>query len=60
MHSDNTLLANGRAMVADWRHDSSTVLLSLSPLSHHIATVAVEQMMAAGHGAGGQRAARRA
>jgi acyl-CoA synthetase len=48
MHSDNTLLANGRAMVADWHHDSSTVLLSLSPLSHHIATVAVEQMMAAG------------
>jgi acyl-CoA synthetase len=48
MHSDNTLLANGRAMVADWRHDSSTVLLSLSPLSHHIATVAIEQMMAAG------------
>jgi acyl-CoA synthetase len=48
MHSDNTLLANGRAMVADWHHDSSTVLLSLSPLSHHIATVAIEQMMAAG------------
>jgi acyl-CoA synthetase len=48
MHSDNTLLANGRAMVADWRHDEKTVLLSLSPMSHHIATVAVEQMLAAG------------
>jgi acyl-CoA synthetase len=48
MHSDNTLLANGRAMVADWHHDENTVLLSLSPLSHHIATVAIEQMMAAG------------
>ncbi len=48
MHSDNTLLANGRAMVADWRHDHRSVLLSLSPMSHHIATVAVEQMMAAG------------
>jgi acyl-CoA synthetase len=48
MHSDNTLLANGRAMVTDWRHDHSTILLSLSPMSHHIATVAVEQMMAAG------------
>jgi acyl-CoA synthetase len=35
-------------MVADWRHDASTVLLSLSPMSHHIGTVAVEQMMAAG------------
>jgi acyl-CoA synthetase len=48
MHSDNTLLANGRCMVADWHHDADTVLLSLSPLSHHIATVAVEQMLAAG------------
>ncbi len=48
MHSDNTLLANGRAMVEDWHHDSSTILLSLSPMSHHIGTVAVEQMLAAG------------
>jgi acyl-CoA synthetase len=48
MHSDNTLLANGRAMVEDWHHDEKTVLLSLSPTSHHIATVAVEQMLAAG------------
>ncbi|HZT51526.1 MAG TPA: class I adenylate-forming enzyme family protein [Stellaceae bacterium] len=48
LHSDNTLLANGRAMVADWGHDPRTILLSLSPLSHHIATVAVEQMLVAG------------
>jgi acyl-CoA synthetase len=48
MHSDNTLLANGRAMVRDWHHDHRTVLLSLSPLSHHIGTVAIEQQMAAG------------
>src|SRR5262249_2772484 len=48
MHSDNTLLENGRAMVADWHHDEHTVLLSLSPLSHHIGAVAIEQMMAAG------------
>ncbi|MGB8433225.1 MAG: class I adenylate-forming enzyme family protein [Burkholderiales bacterium] len=48
MHSHNTLLANGRAMVEDWHHDHSTILLSLSPMSHHIGTVAVEQMMAAG------------
>jgi acyl-CoA synthetase (AMP-forming)/AMP-acid ligase II len=48
LHSDNTLLANGRAMVADWGHDDATVLLSLSPLSHHIATVAIEQMLVAG------------
>jgi acyl-CoA synthetase len=48
MHSDNTLLANGRAMVADWGHDERSVLLSLSPMSHHIGMVAIEQMMAAG------------
>jgi acyl-CoA synthetase len=48
MHSDNTLLANGRSMVADWHHDECTILLSLSPMSHHISTVAIEQMMAAG------------
>ncbi len=48
MHSDNTLLANGRAMVEDWHHDHRTILLSLSPMSHHIGTVSVEQMLAAG------------
>ena len=48
LHSDNTLLANGRAMVEDWRHDRHTVLYSHSPLSHHIATVAIEQSLVAG------------
>jgi acyl-CoA synthetase len=48
MHSHNTLLANGRAMVQDWQHDHRTILLSLSPMSHHIGTVAIEQMLAAG------------
>ncbi len=48
MHSDNTLLANARAMVADWGHDERSVLLSLSPLSHHIATVGLAQSLAAG------------
>ena len=48
MHSANTLLANARAMVVDWHHDERTVLLSLSPLSHHIATVALAQALAAG------------
>jgi acyl-CoA synthetase len=48
LHSDNTLLANGRAMVRDWSHDERTVLYSHSPLSHHIATVAIEQVLAAG------------
>ena len=48
LHSDNTLLANGRAMVTDWGHDQHTVIYSHSPLSHHIATVAIEQSVAAG------------
>jgi acyl-CoA synthetase len=48
MHSDNTLLANARAMVRDWRHDERSVLLSLSPLSHHIAWVGVAQCLVAG------------
>jgi len=48
MHSANTLLANARAMVEDWHHDASTILLSLSPLSHHIAIVAIAQALAAG------------
>lgn len=48
MHSDNTLLANARAMVEDWGHDASTVLLSLSPYSHHIATVAMDQALVCG------------
>src|SRR5215468_5036378 len=48
LHSDNTLLANGRAMVEAWHHDHRTVLYSHSPLSHHIATVAIEQCLVGG------------
>ena len=48
MHSHNTLLANARDMVRDWEHGPGTVLLSLSPLSHHIAWVGVAQWLIAG------------
>ena len=48
MHSHNSLLANARDMVDDWGHGPDTVLLSLSPLSHHIAWVAVAQWLIAG------------
>jgi acyl-CoA synthetase len=48
MHSHNTLLANARDLVRDWRHGTDTVLLSLSPLSHHIAWVGVAQWLVAG------------
>lgn len=45
MHSDNTLLANARELVRDWHLQHDTVLLSLSPLSHHIAWVAFAQWL---------------
>jgi acyl-CoA synthetase len=48
MHSDNTLLANARAMVEDWHHNETSILLSLSPMSHHIGAVALAQAVAAG------------
>jgi acyl-CoA synthetase len=48
MHSHNTLLANARDLVADWGHGPDTVLISLSPLSHHIAWVGVAQWLVAG------------
>jgi acyl-CoA synthetase len=48
MHSDNSLLANARDLVRDWSHDPHTVLLSLSPLSHHIAWVGIAQWLLGG------------
>ena len=36
MHSDNTLLANARALAADWSLDQNMVVYSLSPLSHNL------------------------
>jgi len=48
MHSSNTLLANARAMVADWGFGSETVLLTLSQMSHHIGTVALCQALVGG------------
>ena len=47
MHSDNTLLANARDLVRDWGHGPDTRILTLSPLSHHIAWVAVAQWLLA-------------
>ena len=48
MHSDNTLLANARDLVGIWGHDAQSRILSLSPLSHHIAWVGVAQWLLAG------------
>ncbi len=36
MHSDNTLLANARAVAADWRLGTGDVITTLSPLSHNL------------------------
>ena len=48
MHSANTLLANARDLARDWSVGADTVLLSLSPLSHHIAWVGIGQWLASG------------
>jgi acyl-CoA synthetase len=48
MHSDNTLLANARAMIDDWRFDASSVIYSLSPLSHNLGLGALVMALACG------------
>jgi len=48
MHSDNTILANSRAMVKDWNFDRDTVVYSFSPLSHNIGIVGFAVGLAAG------------
>ena len=48
MHSANTLMSNARDMARDWNLDESTRILTLSPLSHHIAWVAVSQWLICG------------
>lgn len=48
MHSCNTLLSNARDLVRDWQIGSETRLLTMSPLSHHIAWVAFGQWLVSG------------
>ncbi len=48
MHSDNTLLANARAMARDWHHHENIVLFSMSPLTHAIGTIAMAQSLVSG------------
>ena len=36
MHTDNTLLANARAVVTDWNLTADSVVYTLSPLSHNL------------------------
>lgn len=36
MHSDNTLLANARALAGDWNFGTESVIYTFSPLSHNL------------------------
>jgi acyl-CoA synthetase (AMP-forming)/AMP-acid ligase II len=48
MHSDNTLLANARALAGDWNIDKQSVVYSLSPLSHNLGFGAMIMALAVG------------
>lgn len=48
MHSDNTLLANARAMIQDWRFDARSVIYTMSPLSHNLGLGSLIMALAAG------------
>lgn len=48
MHSDNTLLANARAMIDDWRFDAKSVIYTMSPLSHNLGLGSLIMALAAG------------
>src|SRR5262249_55567223 len=48
MHSDDTLLANARAIAADWAITEDSVVYSLSPLSHNLGFGAMVMALAAG------------
>ena len=48
MHSDNTLLANARALSSDWSINNQSVVYSLSPLSHNLGFGAMLMALAVG------------
>jgi len=48
LHSDNTLLANARALSADWGIDSTSVVYSFSPVSHNLGFGAMVMSLMAG------------
>jgi len=48
MHSDNTLLANARALSSDWTVNNESVVYSLSPLSHNLGFGAMIMALAVG------------
>ena len=48
MHSDNTLLANARVIARDWHFGLSSVIYTLSPLSHNLGLGALISSIASG------------
>ena len=48
MHSDNTLLANARAMIADWEFGQHSVIYTMSPLSHNLGLGSLIMALAVG------------
>lgn len=48
MHSDNTLLANARAMAKDWKFNAASVIYTMSPLSHNLGLGALVTALAIG------------
>src|ERR1700677_2928132 len=48
MHSDNTLLANARAITADWSIGAESVVYAISPLSHNLRIGAMIRAFAVG------------
>jgi acyl-CoA synthetase len=48
MHSDNTLLANARALANDWDFSARSVIYSLGPLSHNLGFGAMIAAIVAG------------
>jgi acyl-CoA synthetase len=48
MHSDNTLLANARAIAKDWSFGPQSVLYTMSPLSHNLGLGAMVSALAMG------------
>jgi acyl-CoA synthetase (AMP-forming)/AMP-acid ligase II len=48
MHSDNTLLANARALAGDWNFGPASVIYTFSPLSHNLGFGAMIAALLAG------------
>ena len=48
MHSDNTLLSNGMAIVKDFNFNQSTIVYTISPMSHNMGIVGLVTSLSCG------------